>query len=185
VGLSLDRELRQRLESFLRPLYQDLDGISRVEDVERIAAIARRLYPAPDRSFELLLLFHRLGRWLDKVGNLSRTVLAVGGLSEVELRRTAASIARLDDPESEAERAVAAAVMIDSAGVRGLTELFTRARREGSSLMDVLRAALSDVATPDWLPAQAEEWLHARREARREVCKRLLDELDLSDLRNT
>ncbi|HEX6097464.1 MAG TPA: hypothetical protein VF432_14135 [Thermoanaerobaculia bacterium] len=182
VGLSLDRDLRQRLESYLRPLYQDLDGISRVEEVERIAAIARRLYAADDRAFELLLLFHRLGRWLDKVGNLSRTVLAVGGLTEAELRRTAASIARLEDPQSEGERAVAAAVMIDSAGVRGLTELFTRARREGSSLMDVLRAALSDVATPDWLPPQAEEWLHARREARREVCKRLLDELDLSDL---
>ena len=180
--MSLDGELRQRLESFLRPFYQDLDGVSRFEEVERIAAIARRLYPADDRAFELLLLFHRLGRWLEKVGNLSRTVLAVGGLSETELRRTAASIARLGEPVTEAERAVAAAILIDSAGVRGLTELFTRARREGSSLMDVLRAALSDVATPDWLPPQAEEWLHARREARREVCKRLLEELELADL---
>lgn len=181
--MSLDRELRGRLESFLRPLYQDLDGVSRFEEVERIAAIARKLHPAEDREFELLLLFHRLGRWLDKVGNLTRTVLAVGGLTEAELRRTAASIARLNDPQTAAERAVAAAVMIDSAGVRGLTEQFTRARREGASLMDVLRAALSDVATPDWLPPLAVDWLHARRESRREVCKQLLGELDLSDLR--
>jgi hypothetical protein len=185
VGLSLDRDLRQRLESFLRPLYQDLDGVSRFEEVERIAAIARRLYPADDRAFELLLLFHRLGKWLDKVGNLSRTVLAVGGLTEVELRRTAASIARLGEPVTEGERAVAAAILVDSAGVRGLTELFTRARREGSSLMDVLRAALSDVAAPEWLPPRAEEWLHARREARRQVCRRLLEELELDDLKNT
>lgn len=183
--MSLDRDLRQRLESFLRPLYQDVDGVSRFDEVERIAAIARRLHPSEERSFELLLLFHRLGRWLDKVGNLSRTVLAVGGLSEAELRRTAASIGRLREPVTEEERAVAAAVMIDSAGVRGLTELFTRARREGSSLMDVLRAALSDVSRPEWLPPQAEEWLHARREARREVCKRLLEELELADLRKT
>ena len=181
--MSLDRDLRQRLESFLRPLYQDLDGVSRVEEVERIARIARMLHPAGDREFELLLLFHRLGKWLDKVGNLTRTVLAVGGLSEAELRRTAVSIARLDDPVTEAECAVAAAVMLDGAGVRGLTELFTRARREGSTLMDVLRAALSDVAVPDWLPAQAETWLHERREARREVCKRLLEELELADLK--
>ncbi|MGZ5440992.1 MAG: hypothetical protein ACXW31_14790 [Thermoanaerobaculia bacterium] len=180
--MSLDRELRQRLESFLRPLYQDVDGVSRFEEVERIAAIARRLYSEDDRSFELLLLFHRLGRWLEKVGNLSRTVLAVGGLTEGELRRTAASIGRLQEPASDAERAVAAAVLIDSAGVRGLTDLFTRARREGSSLMDVLRAALADVAVPDWLPPRAEEWLHTRREARREVCKRLLEELELADL---
>jgi hypothetical protein len=183
VGLS---DLRRRLETFLRPLYQDLDGASRMDEVERIAGIARRLYqPLPDdvRSFELLLLFHRLGKWLDKVGNISRTVLGVPGVTEAELRRTAASIARLHAPVSEAERAVAAAVLIDEAGVRGLTEHFTRARREGSSLMDVLRAALSDMAVPEWLPEQAEEWLHQRREARRDTCRRLLEELQLEDLK--
>lgn len=174
------------LDAFLKPLYQDLDGVSRLDEVERIARIARRLYTPSSsedaRAFELLLRFHRLGKWLDKMGNLSRTLLAVNGLSEMELRRTAASIQRLEAPVSEAERAVAAAVLIDEAGVRGLTEHFTRARREGNSLMDVLRAALSDAAVPDWLPEQAEEWLHRRREARREVCRRLLEELALDDL---
>lgn len=176
------------LTEFLRPLYQDLDGVSRMEEVERIAGIARRLYtPPPEeaRAFELLLLFHRLGKWLDKVGNISRTVLGVPGVSEAELRRTAASIARLHAPVSDAERAVAAAVLIDEAGVRGLTEHFTRARREGMSLMDVLRNALSDVSVPEWLPERAEEWLHQRREARRAVCRRLLEELQLEDLQKT
>jgi len=172
------------LESFLRPLYQDLDGASRVDEVERIAGIARRLWtppPAEARAFELLLHFHRLGKWLEKVGHISRATLTVEGLTEGELRRTAMSIARLDAPVTEAERAVAAAMLIDNAGVRGLAELLTRSRREGSSLMDVLRAALSDVAVPEWLPAGAEEWLHARREARREMCRRLLEELQGED----
>src|SRR5689334_10976126 len=89
---AVDRHLRGRLESFLRPLYQDLDGVSRFEEIERIATIARQIYPTTDRDFELLLLFHGLGKWLDKVGNLTRTVLSVGaGLEEQELRRTAAS----------------------------------------------------------------------------------------------
>lgn len=173
-------DVRLKLEAFLRPLYQDLDGVSRADEVERIARIARRLYsPPPEEAsaFELLLRFHLLGKWLEKVGNISRTVLAVEGVTEEELRRTAASIARLDAPVTDAERAVAAAVMIDHGGVRGLIEQFTRARREGSSVMDVLRAALSDVAVPEWLPPGAREWLHERREARREVCRRLLDEL--------
>ena len=174
------------LDTFLKPLYQQLDGVSRLDEVERIARIARKLYmpaTADDaQAFELLLRFHRLGKWLDKVGNLSRTLLAVNGLDEMELRRTAASIQRLETPVTEAERAVTAAVLIDEAGVRGLTEHFTRARREGNSLMDVLRAALADAAVPEWLPLKAEEWLHARREARREVCKRLLEELSLDDL---
>lgn len=176
----MDRDLRLKVETFLRPFYQDLDGASRFDDVERIARIARKLHTpseAETRPFELLLLFHRLGTWLEKVGNLSRTLLGVSGLTEAELRQTAASIRRLDDPVTDAERAVAAAVLIDGAGVRGLTELFVRARREGNSLMDVLRASLSDVAVPEWLPPHAEEWLHARREARREVCRRLLEEI--------
>ena len=137
------------------------------------------------RAFELLLLFHRLGPWLEKVGNLSRTLLGVPGLTEAELRQTAAAIRRLAvsgmAPVTDAERAIAAAVLIDDAGVRGLTEQFGRARREGNSLMDVLRAALSDVAVPEWLPVHAEEWLHERRESRREVCRKLLEELAMED----
>jgi hypothetical protein len=173
------------LETFLRPLYQDVDGASRADEIDRIAKIARRLYrpgsAEDERALDLLLRFHRLGNWLEKVGNLSRTVLAVDGMNEVELRRTAASIKRLDAPVTEAERAVAAAILIDGAGVRGLAEHFARARREGASQMDVLRGVLSDVFVPEWMSEQAEEWLHARREARREVCKRLLEELSLDD----
>lgn len=178
-------DLRRRVESFLRPLHQDLDGASTMGEVERISAIARRLHTPPTeeaRPFELLLLFHRLGRWLDRVGNISRTTLAVEGLTELELRRTAASIRRLGAPESAAERAVAAALLIDGAGVRGLTEHVASARREGNSLMDVIRTAVSDVAVPDWLPAGAEAWLRRRREARREVCRMLLEELAVEDL---
>ncbi|HEX8617010.1 MAG TPA: hypothetical protein VF911_05415, partial [Thermoanaerobaculia bacterium] len=111
-----------------------------------------------------------------------RTLLGVSGLQEGELRQIAASIRRLDAPVTEAERAVAAAVLIDGAGVRGLTELFGRARREGNSLMDVLRASLADVEVPEWLPPGAAQWLHARREARREVCRKLLEELALEDV---
>ncbi len=172
-----------KLETFLLPFYQDLDGASRFDEVERIAKIARRLYvPVSDkdtRLFELLLLFHRLGTWLEKVGNLSRTLLTVEGVTEEELRATASSIRRLEQPSNDAERAVAAAILVDGAGVRGLIELFSRARREGNSLMDVLRAALSDVSVPDWLPLNAEEWLHKRREGRREMCKRVLEELSV------
>jgi hypothetical protein len=182
----MDRDLRLRLEGFLRPLYQDLDGISRFDQVERIAAIAHRLHtPSSDgeeRAFELLLLFHLLGRWLEKVGNLSRAVLSVGGLSEEELRATASSIRRLDDPETPIERAVAAAAIIDEGGVRGLTEHFTRARREGNSLMDILRAALAETTVPSWMSPPAATWLHVRHEARRTVCRRLLEELQLEDV---
>ena len=171
----MDSAFRQRLEHFLRPLYQDLDGVSRFDDIERVARIARRLHPDGDRAFELLLLLHGLGKWLEKMGNLSRTVLAVG-LSEEELRQTVASIQRLGAPESEPERAVAAAVLIDNAGVRGLAERLARARREGQSVSDVVRHALADAETPEWLPEGARALLEERRERRREFCRAILDE---------
>jgi hypothetical protein len=40
----MDRDLQRRLLSFVRPLYQDLDGVSRLDDVERIGRIARAIY---------------------------------------------------------------------------------------------------------------------------------------------
>lgn len=170
----------ERLDAFLRPLYQDLDGISRVDERERIARIARRLYRPPtladERAFELLLRFHLLGTWLEKVGNLSRTILAVGEVSESELRHTAASIRRLDAPLTDAERAVAAAVLIDEAGVRGLAERFGRARREGISIIDVAREEPPPI--PEWMPDEAQEWLMRRREQRAAVCRALLEEVD-------
>jgi hypothetical protein len=180
----IDAALRARLIAFLQPLYQDLDGVSRFDEIERVAAIARRLYAPPSnetRAFELLLLFHGLGKWIDKLGNRSRAVL-VTGLSDDELRALAGSIRRLDEPVSDAERALASAIVIDSAGVRGLASRLSRARREGSSIMDVVRDALADVIVPEWMPPQGRKWLAARYEARREVCARILGEIGLEDL---
>jgi hypothetical protein len=169
------------LIAFLRPLYQDLDGLSRLDGVERVGAIARRLAPA-SRELELLVLFHPLGNWLGRVGNISRIVLAVDGASEEELRRTAASIKRLDAPVTEAERAVAAAVLIDGAGVRGFAERMARARREGSSITDVAREALAETPIPEWLDARAATWLRERRVARARMARSVLDEGELLDL---
>lgn len=167
------------IRAFLAPLYQDLDGVSRLEEIDRISSIARRLYDPPDaRFFELLLLFHGLGKWLEKVGNRSRTSLATG-IPDAELRALSASIRNLDDPQSEEERAVAAAVLIDSGGVRGLADRFARARREGQTMMDVVREVLAESWIPAWMPEPGRAWLERRHEARREVCRQLLAEADL------
>ena len=176
----MDADLRTRLESFLRPLYQDLDGVSRFDEVERVATIARRIHPNAAPDFELLLLFQGLAKWLEKVGNITRTVLAVGGLDENELRRVSASLRRLDAPESDAERALAAALLIDRSGVRGLAQRFAAARREGHSILDVVREALADSWVPDWIPERARPMLEERLDRRRDFCAAVLDELGLS-----
>ncbi|GAC1402109.1 MAG: hypothetical protein NVSMB68_16240 [Thermoanaerobaculia bacterium] len=178
---NVDAQLRARLVTFLRPLYQDLDGVSRFEDVERIAAIAHRIHPAASRHFELLLLFHGLGKWLGKLGNLSRVLLTVSGLEEAELREIDASIRKLEAPQSDTERAVAAAILIDNSGVRGLAQRFAQARREGHSVIDVVREALADSWIPEWVPAPARPMLEARLDARVAFCRAILDEVEIQD----
>ena len=169
------------LIGFLRPLYQDLDGVSRLDAALRVGAIAQRLAP-PSRELELLILFHPLGNWLGKVGNLSRVTLNVGDVTESELRRTAASIKRLDAPATSAERAVASAFLLDGAGVRGFAERLSRARREGSSIAEVCQDALREEPPPEWLDARAAAWLQRRKEARARMAAAVLAETELDDL---
>jgi hypothetical protein len=173
--LNIDDLLR-----FLRPLYQDLDGITRLDAVERIGRIARRL-TAPSRELELLILFHPLGGWLGKVGNRSRVTLATR-LTEAELSQVTSSIRRLETPETDAERAVAAAILIDGAGMRGFAERLGHARREGSSIDDVAREGLAETPAPEWLTGQGAEWLAMRRATRAEAAEMLLRETALEDI---
>lgn len=163
------------LQRFLRPFFLDLDGVSRLDDAERIARIACQLHPQRTRSLELLLAFHLLGHWLEKVGNASRTALNTG-ISEAELRKTAASIRRLEAPLTDEERAVAAAILIDSSGPRGLAEKFARARREGHTVADVAREALADTHVPEWMSDDARELLQHRRTQRDTFARAILSE---------
>ncbi len=173
------------LEDFLQPLYQDVDGVSRFPDAQRVARIARAIHtPRSEeelRHFELLLLFHPLGKWLEKVGNVSRVTLTFPDVSEADLRGVAQSIRRLEGPVTPAESAVAAAILIDNSGVRGLGQRFAAARRGGQSITDVVREAVADAWIPEWVPEAAREWLGRRYESRRRFCAAVLEELALGD----
>lgn len=162
-----------KVEDFVRPLYQDLDGVTRFDAVERIGRIARSLHE-PARELELLILFSGLGRWLDKPRNFSRVLLNTD-VTETELAETVAALRRLDAPETEAERALAAAMLIDAAGVRGFAERLAHARREGSSIADIAREELPPI--PEWMPARARELMAARREERARFCRAILEEM--------
>lgn len=157
-----------------------------MEDAERVSSVARRIFtpssPAEAREIELLLRFRGIGSWLNKMGNLSRTLLSVRGLNESELRCVADSIRSLEQPRTPVERAVAGAILIDGSGIRGLAERMARARREGMSVHDVVRESLGDSVCPDWMPERGRDWLRRRQESRRVVCSQILEEIALRDL---
>ena len=77
---------------------------------------------------------------------------------------------------TEEERAVAAAILIDSAGVRGLAERFARSRREGHSVADVAREALRETDVPEWMSAEAGETLVRKRAQRDLFARAVLEE---------
>lgn len=162
------------LLNVLRPIYQDLDGISHEDEVERVAKIARTL-TEPTRELELLLLLFPAAKWLEKPRNFSRLALA-GAATEAELRTALASLRRLDHPQSAEERALASAMLIDASGVRGLAESFARARREGRSIGDVARDAIAENTIPEWMSDAAAEMLEERLRRRREFCETVLGE---------
>lgn len=184
----MDPALRERLELFVKPLYQDLDGVSRFDDVSRIGRLARAQYkPVEDEErlhFELLILFHRLGGWLARLGNASRVVFASGGmLSEPAVRRLQRSLERLDAPESGMERAVAAAIAVDSAGVRGAVLRLAQSRREGQTQLEEARQIASEAHEPPlWMDSRAAEWFARRAGAARRVAEAIVAESDLDDL---
>jgi len=67
-------------------------------------------------------------------------------------------------------------VRIDAAGVRGLAERLSRARREGKSVDEIAMESLEDADVPEWFPAAARLLLLERWEKRREVCRQILEE---------
>ena len=173
--------LRRLLEQFLTPFYQDLDGASRLGEVRRIARTADRIAAAGAEGTELdlILYFHALGPWLERVGNQSRALLALGGsVSELDLRRAAQSIRRLDAPVTAVEGIVATARVIDGAGLRGVAERIAKSRREGMTIGEIAAAGAEPARREAWMPAAALPILHACDGVRIPFCRALLVELD-------
>lgn len=165
----------EQLLAVLRPIYQDLDGVSREPQIERVAHLARR-FTDPTRDLELVILLYPAARWLEKPRNLSRIALT-GGVTEDELRRALTSIRRLPQPQTPEERAIASAILIDESGVRGFAESLARARREGRSIVEVARDAIAENTIPEWMSDEAAAMLEERLRLRREFCEALLREV--------
>ena len=186
----MDEKTIEKVTAFVRPLYQDLDGASRLDQIDRIAAIAR-LFHRPETEdgethFELLLRFQGLQKWLEKIGNFSRTTLALRGVVKEEaIGEVLRSLRRAETPESPAERALAAARLIEESGAHGLALRLSSARREGSSIAELARDVLANETTPpEWMSHEARSLLATRRARAKQFCEEVLSELDNEDCRS-
>ena len=180
--MSLDAARRAQIETYVRPLYVELDGVDSFHRVDRRRRLARGLVvddTIDEPYLELLLLFHGTvkslgstepgGRWWLFLRNL--------GVEEALLRRVAAGLGRWrETPSGPEEEALHDAELLESVGVAACARrLWTAGRKR----VDFARA----LATLDAGPAperfrtpegrrraargreSAEEWLTALRRA--------------------
>ena len=182
----MERDARAIILQFVRPLLQELDGHSRLPELERVRTIAERLLTEErgDDRLDRELFFHLypLRAWLRKSGNRSRMTLALREVAtEQQLIDVERSIGRIEDPQTPLEIALASALRIDEAGLRGSAQQISFSRREGLSLDEAITRLSESEETPAWMTARARDWLNVRKHSRALFVSQVRAELDLDD----
>lgn len=121
--MSLDPARRAQIESYVRPLYVELDGVDTFESVSRRGDLTRSLVGESkiDHDYlELLLLFHGTVKRLGSTDPGGRWWLFLRhlGLSESMLHGVSRGLTRWrDDPRGPEEEALHDAELLEEVGV--------------------------------------------------------------------
>jgi len=126
--MSLAEERRRQIESWVRPLYVELDGVDTFGVVTRRSSLVESLLDADllaagsidEEYLELLLLYHGTAQRIGSTGPGGRWWLFLKGLglSDAELRRLSVGLSRWRDaPRGSEEEALHDAVLLEDVGV--------------------------------------------------------------------
>lgn len=135
--MSLEGPHRLKIESWVRPLYVELDGVDTFDRVVRRHALAMDLLDgdeaADEELLELLLLFHGPGRRLGSTEPRGRWWLFLRGLgfAEPRLRQLSAGLARWQvAPQTVEEEVLHDAVLIEEVGIAACAQRLWQAGRK-------------------------------------------------------
>lgn len=121
--MTLDGSRRERIETYVRPLYVELDGLDTFSSVDRRRQLSRRLLgeAAIDEEYlELLLLFHGTAKSLGSTGPGGRWWLYLRslGVADAMLQRVSHGLGRWrESPRGLEEEALHDAELLESVGV--------------------------------------------------------------------
>ena len=138
--MSLAPSTRREIESYVRPLYVELDGIDTFGNVERREAVVGGLLGEreADREYlELLLLFHGSVKSLGSTDPRGRWWLLLRGLGipEQMIRRLSIGLGRWrEDPRGPEEEALHDAELLEQVGVVACAQQLWRAGRKRVAL---------------------------------------------------
>ena len=169
--MSLSPSQRQQIESWVRPLYVELDGVDTFGLVARRQQLATRLIDgaAADGDYlELLALFHGPGRRLGSTDRRGRWWLFLHGLglSDDLLHRLSAGLGRWQvTPQGIEEEALHDAVLMEDVGILACAQRIWQAGRKRVPLDRVLATLDAGAVAERFKTAAGSRLAAARREA--------------------
>jgi hypothetical protein len=155
----VDRNARERIAEYVKPLAVGLDGVTYYGDVERVVAASEKIAgPRDDLDRDLLYLlavFSGQEKWVSRFGHKSRTEIFLASVG-VEPRKVGAlwrGLARLDkEPRTLEEQVVHDAIHLEELGAYGIARRLLEGYREQMDFAEIAdaidEAAEAPLATP-------------------------------------
>jgi hypothetical protein len=178
----MDATRRRRIEEYVRPLAIGLDGVTYFGDTERVVRAAERIAgddPSIDRDvLYLLAMFSGQGRWVERLGQRSRTeiFLASAGVPVPAMRALFRGLPRLaDGPRTAEEAVVHDALKLEELGATGIARRLLEGYRERQDFLEMAEA-IRKAAGVELATEAGRRLAEPRREAMRRFAEQLREE---------
>jgi hypothetical protein len=175
----VDRNARERIAEYVKPLAVGLDGVTYYGDFERVVAASEKIAgPRDDLDRDLLYLlavFSGQEKWVSRFGHKSRTEIFLASVG-VEARKVGAlwrGLARLEkEPRTLEEQVVHDAIYLEELGAYGIARRLLEGYREQLDFAEIADAIDEAAAAPLATPA-GRTLAEPRIAAMREFSRRL------------
>jgi hypothetical protein len=175
----VDRNARERIAEYVKPLAVGLDGVTYYGNVERVVAasgkIAGRREDLDRDLLYLLAVFSGQEKWVSRFGHKSRTEIFLASVG-VEARKVGAlwrGLARLEkEPRTLEEQVVHDAIHLEELGAYGIARRLLEGYREQLDFAEIADAIDEAAAAPLATPA-GRTLAEPRIAAMREFSRRL------------
>ena len=191
--MSLDEECRRQIESWLRPLYVELDGVDTFGVVGRRSHLVESLLEEglldggsiDEQYLELLLLYHGTAQRIGSTDPGGRWWLFLKGLglSDAKLRRLAVGLSRWREaPRGGEEEALHDAVLLEEVGVGACARRLWWAGRKRVAFERSLTALDAGPVPERFKTSRGRDLAASRSQAARAWLEELRDAVATEDL---
>lgn len=188
MALSLDSFAREGILDFVRPLTVGLDGMTEFGYVERLLRIVERLKNelsagnppefVDEGKLFLLAAFANVPAGRVAPDSRSDLLLKSAGIPSEEIRSLVLSLKRVEkDPATTEEKIVHDAMLLETVGAYGVTQILVAATRERMTLAEMAEELESKMSSARFSTPAALRLAAGRIEFAKTFAKRLAEEV--------